>query len=130
MDQKAIRAQALFVDPVIPPIPHRPTGNELFNLVAKPHSRQIRAIFEGLLINHPDGRGYADAYQCASFECILLNHLQSIVENRSRQPPAITECLLLDRPDGGGYVCVATREKNDSKVNVDSKRVKAEVDFD
>ncbi len=26
--------------------------------------------------------------------------------------------------------CVTTREKNDSKVNVDSKRVKAEVDFD
>jgi len=27
-------------------------------------------------------------------------------------------------------VCVTTREKNDSEVNVDSKRVKAEVDFD
>ena len=28
------------------------------------------------------------------------------------------------------YDCVTTREKNDSEVNVDSKRVKAEVDFD
>jgi len=26
--------------------------------------------------------------------------------------------------------CVTTQEKNDSEVNVDSKRVKAEVDFD
>jgi hypothetical protein len=30
----------------------------------------------------------------------------------------------------GRYFCVTTREKNDSEVSVDSKRVKAEVDFD
>ena len=77
--QKTIRAQALFVDTVIPPIPHRPTGNELFNLVAKPYSRQIRAIFEGRLINLPDGGGYVDAYQRAITECPLPNHLQPIV---------------------------------------------------
>ena len=32
--------------------------------------------------------------------------------------------------DKSKTLCVTTREKNDSEVSIDSKRVKAEVDFD
>jgi len=101
-DQKAIRAQALLVDTVVPPMPYRLPGHKLFDLVAKPHGQQIQAIFEGHLINLPDGVGYVDAFQCASFECPHPNHLQPIVENRSRQPPATFEASpLITLTEGG-----------------------------
>ena len=34
-DQKAICAQALLVDTIVPPMPHRLPGHELFDLVTK-----------------------------------------------------------------------------------------------
>ena len=102
-DEKAIRTQALLVDPVVPPMPHQLRGHELFDLVAKLNRGQIQALFEGRLINLLDGGGYHNVYECASFECPPPNLLQPIVENHIRQPPAIVECPPLDRLDGGGY---------------------------
>jgi hypothetical protein len=67
-------------------MPHRLPGHELFDLVAKLNSCQIRALFEGRHINLPHGGGYVDAYQRASTKCLHPNLLQPIVENRSRQP--------------------------------------------
>ena len=57
-------------------------------------SRYVRVTssnynMECAILDHPDGGGYIDAYQCASTKCILPNLLQPIVENRSRQPLAI-----------------------------------------
>jgi len=102
--QKAIRTQALLVDAVFPPMPHQLRGHKLFDLVAKLNRSQIRALFEGRLIDFLDGGGYHDAYQRASLKCPRPNLLQPIVENRCRQSRATEECSILDRPDGGGYV--------------------------
>ena len=90
------------MDPVIPPMPHQLPGYELFDLVAKLNSGQIRALFEGRFINLPHGGGYVDAFQRASFEFPRPNLLQPIVEDRSRQHQTIMECISLDGPDGGG----------------------------
>ena len=59
-DEKEIHAWALLVYPVIPPMPHRLPGHELFDVIAKPHSCQIRATFECRLVNRPASGGYLD----------------------------------------------------------------------
>ncbi len=83
---------------------HQLRGHELFDLIAKLNSGQIRALFECPPLYRPDGGGYDDVYQGAFIECLFPNLLQPIVGNHGRQLRAIVECPILDRLDGGGYV--------------------------